>query len=186
MSRAGRPPNPEGRRRRVEVLLSQQELAAFEALKPIGMTRGFYLREICRAVIRSGVSQADAPAAVLNIVCKRLHDHAMEEAEQADLLRRTGNMAEADRALLVALRSERAASEAVRDRHEAEPTRGDLHRSAAQMALDLRRWREAEILACHGIAGDPPADVLNDLRVVVQRAQTMIARYAPAPGEPPG
>ena len=186
MSRAGRPPNPEGRRRRVEVLLSQQELAALEALVPMGMTRGFYLREICRAVIASGVSQADALAAVHAVFCKLLHGGAMEEAERADLLRRTGDTAEADRALLAALRSERAASEAIRSQVGREPTRGILHRSAAQMAFDLGRWREAEILACHGIAGDPPGDVLHELRVVVQRAQAMIARYAPAPAEPAG
>lgn len=180
MSRAGRPPNPEGRRRRVEVLLSPQELDGLDQLLPAGWRRGGYLRMLLNARLRGDTSAPIKLASALADACKLLHVDAMKEAERADLLRRTGNKAGADRALLRALRLERAASETVRCRVDAEPTRGILHRSAAQMALDLRRWREAEILACHGIAGDPPADVLDELRVIVQRAQAMIARHAPA------
>lgn len=101
----------------------------------------------------------------------------MRAADHADRLRRCGATHAADRALGCALEFERRAAEELCDRYDQEPTRGILYRSAAQMALDLSRWREAESLGCAGLVGDPPADVLAELRAVVERAQ---AKLAPA------
>ena len=45
-----------------------------------------------------------------------------------------------------------------------EPTYSVLHRSAGWMAFHCRQFRQAERLACRGLAGEPPDDIAAELR----------------------
>ena len=45
-----------------------------------------------------------------------------------------------------------------------EPTYSVLHRSAGWMAFHCRQFRQAERLACRGLAGEPPEDIAAELR----------------------
>ena len=45
-----------------------------------------------------------------------------------------------------------------------EPTYSVLHRSAGWMAFHCRQFRQAERVACQGLAGDPPDDIAAELR----------------------
>ena len=51
-----------------------------------------------------------------------------------------------------------------------EPTYSVLHRSAGWMAIHCRQFRQAEQLACRALAGNPPADVADELRDVLEQS----------------
>ncbi len=52
-----------------------------------------------------------------------------------------------------------------------EPTRSILLRSAATLALDCGEIRAAEQLAAQGLAGNPPASIAEELRVVLEQSR---------------
>jgi hypothetical protein len=49
---------------------------------------------------------------------------------------------------------------------EAEPTRSVLFRSAAQLAFNCGKIREAERLIAAALAGNPPYEILHQLRLL--------------------
>lgn len=101
------------------------------------------------------------------------HREAMERVDEALEHERAGSAEEAARAWRGALGLEsRAARET-----EVEPSRSVLYRSAASLALKCDEWREAERLACAGLAGTPPQEIADELRDVLREAQR---RYAVA------
>lgn len=51
-----------------------------------------------------------------------------------------------------------------------EPTYSVLHRSAGWMAIHCRQFRQAEQLACRALAGNPPSDVADELRDVLEQS----------------
>ena len=51
-----------------------------------------------------------------------------------------------------------------------EPTYSVLHRSAGWMAIHCRQFRQAEQLACRALAGNPPADVADELRDLLEQS----------------
>jgi hypothetical protein len=98
-----------------------------------------------------------------------LHRQAMELADEANLARLRG---EADRAralLRDAFEKERQAAALVAAAVSLEPTRSVLHRSAATLALDCGEFREAERLVAIGLAGEPPAEIADELRSLIEQ-----------------
>ncbi len=89
-----------------------------------------------------------------------LHQAAMKLAERAFSL----EGAPGSQALFrSALEKERRAAELWSETSGLEPTRSVLYRSAASLAWNCQDYSEAERLARTGLAGDPPADIAEEL-----------------------
>jgi hypothetical protein len=95
---------------------------------------------------------------------KDLHHRAMQLADQASQLRRSGEEQEADLRLHEALDHERRAAELAAPDLALEPTRSVLHRSAATLACQCGEYREAERLITTALSGTPPETVAEELR----------------------
>lgn len=99
---------------------------------------------------------------------QQLHQKAMAKAGEAFESQRTGDL---DRYLALtkeAFEQEKAAAWILFHKFEAEPTRSVLFRSAAQLAFNCGKMREAEQLISAALAGNPPEEILNELRVLYQ------------------
>ena len=97
----------------------------------------------------------------------RVRDHhrqAMELTDQAFAAKRSGDRSRAAALFRQAYEYERQAAEAVASDLTAEPTRSVLCRSAATLALDCREFREAERLIAIALSGDPPCEIAEELR----------------------
>lgn len=105
----------------------------------------------------------------------------MELADEGDFLRRRGSFVEASQKFADAYQFEAEAAAAV----TVEPSRSILYRSAAWLALEAGRARDAERMAAKGLAGDAvPKRVAQELRAVLEDAQySLNTPEAPAPGE---
>lgn len=88
----------------------------------------------------------------------------MELADQADLQKRQGNVDYALRLYEQSLEIERKAAYSAQEQHVGEPTESVLFRSAASLAYCIKDFREAERLVCMGLAGNPPAEIAEELR----------------------
>ena len=64
---------------------------------------------------------------------------------------------------------ERQAAEAVAPSFDAEPTRSALLRSAASLALDCQEFRESERLVAIALSGNPPRELCEELRDLLER-----------------
>lgn len=93
----------------------------------------------------------------------------MEFSDEAFLAKRQGDNARALNLSQEALRLEAAAAELVKDDLTAEPTRSILYRSAASLAIDCGNIREAERLIATALAGDPPAEIAEELRDLLEQ-----------------
>ena len=99
----------------------------------------------------------------------RLHDEAMDFAAFAFRERARGNAEKAHEFFERALEYEVAAIDALGEEY-IEPTYSVLHRSAATLALDCKRYRKAEQLAAKALAQEPPGEIAVELRDVLKRA----------------
>lgn len=95
---------------------------------------------------------------------QELHTRAMELAEQADFLMMQGKDVEARPLYEESLRAEKDAACQAKNQQIGEPSESVLFRSAASLAYGLKDFREAERLICMGLAGNPPLDVVRELR----------------------
>ena len=98
-----------------------------------------------------------------------LHQRAMEAADEALAARARG---EVDRASILSRRAfedERAAALLVADDESAEPSRSVLLRSAATLAVECGELREAERLIGRALAGNPPAEIAEELRDLLEQ-----------------
>ena len=102
----------------------------------------------------------------------RIHEQAMDAAEKAFLIKDV-NSAQRKRLLRTAFEGEHAAAELAQKTEVGEPTRSVLLRSAASLALNCGKVREAERLAALGLAGEPPAEIAEELREVLERVQNV-------------
>ena len=103
-------------------------------------------------------------------ILDKLHDQAMEAAFLADLERRKGNEEDAAKLFEKALDLERQAIAEMTT--PVEPTWSILHRSAGWLALDCNRPRQAEQLACIALTGDPPPEIADELRDLLEQANS--------------
>lgn len=98
------------------------------------------------------------------------HRQAIDLAERAFVAQRLGDHTHARELFRQAFEYERQAAESVASDLAAEPTRSVLLRSAATLALDCGKIREAERLAAIGLWGDPPPEIAEELRDVIEQA----------------
>ncbi|HUW19859.1 MAG TPA: hypothetical protein VMW16_11210 [Sedimentisphaerales bacterium] len=99
----------------------------------------------------------------------RIHRVAMELVEKAYLARLRGEAQEAEELLRKASETERAAAAQLAEEYEAEPTRSVLYRSAASLAVECGELREAEKLISMGLAGNPPDEIADELRDLLEK-----------------
>ena len=92
----------------------------------------------------------------------------MEFADTAFIALHTGDHDRAKKFYHEALQYERDAVKRVAKNGAAEPTRSVLHRSAASMALNCGELREAERLIATALAGDPPEEIADELRTLLE------------------
>ena len=97
-----------------------------------------------------------------------LHRDAMELADSAVLARREGRESDAAELFRRAFEMESLAAGIFRDKIDVEQTRSVLHRSAASLALDYGDFRSAEKLIATAIMGDPPEQIANELRDLME------------------
>lgn len=97
-----------------------------------------------------------------------LHRQSMELADQATLLRRAGDEVGARVLFGRAFDLERSAAEYYAPKHDAEPTRSVLLRSAATLALDAGDAAAAERLIATALTGTPPDAIANELRDLLE------------------
>jgi len=88
----------------------------------------------------------------------------MELVDQAVLARQRGDVKAMREFYRAAFAKERAAADLVANQLDLEPTRSVLHRSAAVLALECAELREAERLIGRALAGNPPDDIVDELR----------------------
>jgi hypothetical protein len=96
---------------------------------------------------------------------QRLHQQAMDWAEQAEVAKRRGESLDHVQALLKqAFDQETLAADHLVDALEVEPTRSVIHRSAAALAIDCGDFPAAERLITRALMGNPPAEVAAELK----------------------
>lgn len=93
-----------------------------------------------------------------------LHREAMELVDRALLARQCGDIDRVIAFTKAAFAKERAAADLVANEWDFEPTRSVLHRSAAVLAIECAQLGEAERLIGRALAGNPPADMADELR----------------------
>lgn len=107
-----------------------------------------------------------------------LHQAAMELAERAFSLEGAPGSQDLFRS---ALDKERRAAELWSQTSGLEPTRSVLYRSAASLAWSCQDYAEAERLARTGLAGDPPADIAEELGELLAMLNKPPSSAAPGP-----
>lgn len=93
----------------------------------------------------------------------------MNIVDQAFIARHRGNIQLANTLTRRAFELETAAAQQVRDDFSAEPTRSILYRSAASLAMQIGEYREAERLIASALVGDPPQEIANELRDLLEQ-----------------
>ena len=104
---------------------------------------------------------------------EELHTKAMEAAHDALLARRMADEKQAEAAFLRAHKLESEAAHLAVEEKIPEPSRSVLLRSAATLALDVGEMREAERLAAMGLVGDPPPEIADELRTVLEKCLSL-------------
>lgn len=100
---------------------------------------------------------------------QKLHEKAMDFAEMAFTAKLKNDLTKANNLLLQAFENETKAAKSVQDVASSEPTRSILYRSAASLALDCNKLREAEKLTAAGLAGNPPEEIAEELRDLLEK-----------------
>ncbi len=92
----------------------------------------------------------------------------MELADQAAKARLTGAMDEFKRLTVEALKFESDAAKTFAAKSDLEPTRSVLFRSAATLAVECHELRVAEQLISAALAGNPPSEIADELRDLLE------------------
>lgn len=95
-----------------------------------------------------------------------LHIEAMQKAADAFAAQRVGKYHEYLQLTKEAFEKEKEAAWLLFHQTQAEPTRSVLFRSAAQLAFNCGKMREAEQLISAALAGNPPIEILRELRLL--------------------
>lgn len=100
---------------------------------------------------------------------KELHQLAMDFAEKAFKAKLETDPDKAEDLLRDAFKRESEAANLLANDLAAEPTRSILHRSAASIGLDCGEFREAERLIAAALAGNPPEEIGEELRDLLEQ-----------------
>lgn len=96
-----------------------------------------------------------------------IHAEAMDLAEKAVIARTQGDTAAAQKYLKDALQKEQHAARIAVETEAPEPTRSILLKSAAHLAIECGETQLAEKLISTALAGDPPAELVHELRTML-------------------
>lgn len=99
----------------------------------------------------------------------QLHREAMSYANDAYAADLKGDLATASSLFSKAFEFESRAAYMLKDDYDAEPSRSVLCRSAASLGVDCGEFREAERLVAVGLMGDPPEEICEELRDVLEK-----------------
>ena len=108
-----------------------------------------------------------------NINAKETHFKASILSQEAFMASINGKGEEALNLYEQAFELEKQAALTLIDRVDIEPTRAVLFRSAAALAKKCHKYREAEKMIAHGLAGNPPEDVAVELRALFSDIQKL-------------
>src|ERR1035437_10027871 len=97
-----------------------------------------------------------------------LHQEAMKLADLAEIARRSGDSQAFQSYSSQALELEAKAAWSMSSQTDLEPTRSVLFRSAATLAIEVHRLREAEQLIGAALAGNPPPEIAEELRDLLE------------------
>ncbi|MGP0069162.1 MAG: hypothetical protein ACLQGP_36880 [Isosphaeraceae bacterium] len=100
---------------------------------------------------------------------EKLHQEAMSFCDQALAARRKRDYALVKSLFREAFKHEQEAANLVAADYTLEPSRSVLHRSAAALAIECGELRAAEKLIAMGLAGDPPLEIAEELRDVLEQ-----------------
>jgi hypothetical protein len=99
---------------------------------------------------------------------KKFHNEAMDLVEAAVVAQIKGNLESAAQLTRQAYELERKAAGRCVNDLAYEPTRSVLHRSAASLALRCGEYRQAERLIAVALSGEPPEEIANELRDLLE------------------
>jgi hypothetical protein len=111
--------------------------------------------------------RSDMESRETNIDLRRvsaLHDGAMKDAELAELAKLDGDPESAKQHYRHSYDKEAKAARMLAEELDFEPSRSVLYRSAASLAILCGEHDEAEELIATGLAGNPPAEIAEELR----------------------
>ena len=100
---------------------------------------------------------------------RQLHDNAMAAAEKAFFAKRAGDTDLAKTLIYEAYKNEKSAAESLSTQIDKEPSRSVLFRSAATLAYECGEYREAEKLISNGLSGNPPDEIADELRDLLEQ-----------------
>lgn len=100
---------------------------------------------------------------------KQIHRQAMAESDLAFVAKTKGDLEASARHLRAAYELEAQAANALFSELASEPTRSVLYRSAATLAKDCGLYAEAEKLINRAMAGNPPGDIADELRDLLEQ-----------------
>jgi hypothetical protein len=98
-----------------------------------------------------------------------LHERAMDLAEAAMVARMQGDPATSRRRFQEALAPAIQAAALIAPHVDEEPMRSVLHRSAGSLALNCQEYRQAEKLLAVGLAGEPPGEIADEMRDLLEQ-----------------
>lgn len=107
---------------------------------------------------------------------KNIHKETIPAIQQAVALREQGRDKDANKLFVKAFNQEKQAALSLQADFNNEPARSTLFRNAASLAMNCREYVEAEKLAAHGLAGNPPQDMMNELRELYQQINARLFR----------
>jgi hypothetical protein len=99
---------------------------------------------------------------------RALHSKAMELADKADLEKIRGNEAESDSLYEQSYSFEYEAAMSAYGNKAGEPSISVLLRSAASLAMSCKKFREAEKLIALALSGEPPLEIADELRNLLE------------------
>lgn len=103
---------------------------------------------------------------------RTLHNQAMDFALLGDKELQSGNQTAAQDLYVRAFQNECEAAMLAESLGNPEPGLSILFRSAATLAYQCGKLREAEKLVAHALAGNPPEDIAIELRELLQQIYT--------------
>ena len=102
---------------------------------------------------------------------KIIHDKAMTLAQEAIMARIWKDETKAQLLYKQSFDLEREAANIYAERHDKEPIRSILYRSAASLAIECRLFQEADLLIQQGQSSNTPIDVMDDFQELKDKMQ---------------
>ncbi|KHD04986.1 hypothetical protein PN36_30195 [Candidatus Thiomargarita nelsonii] len=100
---------------------------------------------------------------------QELHRQAMDMAENALMAKYKGELETAHHLFRQAFEKEKKTASFFKKNIKDEPTRSVFYRSAASLALQCEEYREAERLIAIALSGNPPFEIAEELRSLLEQ-----------------